>query len=55
MLLKRGFSFAFQIANASGRELTSEFGTTRTSRHVCYLAAFGGKAEICQRIAERDL
>jgi hypothetical protein len=30
-------------------------GTTRTYRHVCYLAAFGGKAGISQRIAERDL
>jgi hypothetical protein len=33
----------------------SAHGTIQTSRHVCYLAAFGGEAEISQRIAERDL
>jgi hypothetical protein len=34
----------------------SSLGTKRTSRDVCYLSAFGGKADISQRLPNnRDL
>jgi hypothetical protein len=28
----------------------SAYGTKRTSRDVCYLSAFGGKADICDAL-----
>jgi hypothetical protein len=38
------------------RAATSEFGTFEKSPHVRYLAAFGGKADISQRLPNnRDL
>jgi hypothetical protein len=34
-----------------GSETMSDYGTNRTYREACYLAAFGGKADISQRLA----
>jgi hypothetical protein len=33
---------------------TSEIGTKRTSGDICYLVAFGGKADISQRLLNED-